>query len=92
MCKIVAKLLAKRLKKVMPDIIDERKSAFIGGKHLLHNIVIANEAVKEAKRCQKPCMVFKVDYERHMILSLSSASDPLVALDGKVPNLVLVYV
>ena len=70
MYKIVAKLLAKRLKKVMPTIIDERKSAFIGGKHLLHNIVIANEAVKEAKRCQKPCMVFKVDYERHMILSL----------------------
>jgi len=64
MYKIVAKLLAKRLKKVMPDIIDERQSAFIGGRHLLHSVVIANEAVEEAKRCQKPCMVFIVDYEK----------------------------
>ena len=64
MYKIVAKLLAKRLKKVMPTIIDERQSAFIGGRHLLHNVIIANEAMEEAKRCQKPCMVFKVDYEK----------------------------
>ena len=60
--KIVAKLLASRLKK--PDIIDERQFVFIGGRHLLHSVLIANEVVEEAKRCQKPCLVFKVDYER----------------------------
>lgn len=31
---------------------------------MLHNVLIANEAVEEAKRCQKPCIVFKVDYEK----------------------------
>jgi len=31
MCKIVAKLLAKRMKMVMPLIIDETQSAFVGG-------------------------------------------------------------
>lgn len=62
--KIVVKLLANRLKKVMSDIIDERHSAFIGGRHLLHSVIIANEAVEEARRCQKSCLVFKVDYER----------------------------
>lgn len=62
--KIVAKILAKRLKKVLPAIIDERQTVFIGGRHLLHSMLIANEAVEEAKRCQKPCMVFKVDYEK----------------------------
>jgi len=51
MYKIVAKLLAKRLKKVLPIIIDERQFAFIGGRHLLHSVIIANEVVKEAKRC-----------------------------------------
>ena len=31
---------------------------------MLHSVVIANEVVEEAKRSQKPCMVFKVDYEK----------------------------
>ena len=31
---------------------------------MLHNVIIANEAMEEAKRTQKPCMVFKVDYEK----------------------------
>ena len=62
--KIVAKLLTNRLKKVLPEIIDERQSAFISGRQLLHSVVIANEAVEEAKRSHKPCLVFKVDYER----------------------------
>ena len=56
--KIVAKLLANRLKKVMPNIIDEKQSAFISGRHLLHSVLIANEAVEEAKRGHKPCLVF----------------------------------
>jgi len=64
MYKIVSKLLAQRLKKVMPIIIDERQSAFIGGRHLLHSVIIANEVVEEAQRSQKPCLVFKVDYEK----------------------------
>lgn len=62
--KIVAKVLANRLKKGLPFIIDERQSAFIEGRHLLHSVVIANEVVHEAKRAQKSCMVFKVDYEK----------------------------
>ena len=64
MYKIMAKLLANRLKKIMPLIIDERQSAFIEGRHLLQSALIANEVVEEAKRRQKPCIVFKVDYEK----------------------------
>jgi len=62
--KIVSKLLAKRLKKVMSSIIDGRQSAFIEGRHLLHGVLVANEVVEEAKRKQKLCLVFKVDYEK----------------------------
>ena len=62
--KIVVKILANKLKKVMPFIIHERQSTFIEGRHLLHSIMIANEVVDEAKRYQKSCLVFKVDYEK----------------------------
>jgi len=64
MYKIVAKLLASRMKKVMPSIIDEAQSAFIEGRHLLHSALIANEVIEEAKRSNKTCLVFKVDYEK----------------------------
>ncbi|KHN42567.1 hypothetical protein glysoja_049527, partial [Glycine soja] len=62
--KILAKTLANRLKLVLPDIIDERQFAFIQGRHLLHSVLIANEVVEEAKSSQKPCLVFKVDFEK----------------------------
>ena len=62
--KIVSKLLAKRLKKVMSSIIDGRQSAFIEGRHLLHGVLVTNEVVEKAKRKQKSCLMFKVDYEK----------------------------
>ena len=64
MYKIVSKLLANRMKKVMPFIIDETQSAFIEGRHLLHSMLIANEVIEEAKRDSKSCLVFKVDVEK----------------------------
>ena len=64
MYKIVAKLLANRMKKVMAFIVDETQSAFIEGRHLLHSVLIANEVIEEAKRSSKSCLIFKVDYEK----------------------------
>lgn len=49
---------------MLPSIIDERQTAFMEVKHMLHNMVIANEVVEEAKRCNKSFLVFKVDYEK----------------------------
>lgn len=48
----------------MSSIIDGRQFAFIEGKHLLHGVLIANKVVEEGRRRKKPCMVFKVDYEK----------------------------
>lgn len=64
MYKIVAKLLARRLKGVLPSIIDEQQTTFVEGRHMLHSVLIVNEVVEEAKRFKKPCLVFKVDYEK----------------------------
>ena len=45
--KVIAKILAERLKKVMPSIIAPTQSAFIEGRQILDPIVIANEIVEE---------------------------------------------
>ena len=62
--KIVAEILAKRLALVLSHLIDERQTAFMKGRHILHGVMIANEVIAEAKLRKKPCIVFKVDFEK----------------------------
>ncbi|KHN44108.1 hypothetical protein glysoja_037995, partial [Glycine soja] len=50
MYKTIAKLLANRLCKVLPGLIDERQTAFIKDRHILHGTLILNEVIEEAKR------------------------------------------
>ncbi|GKV27405.1 hypothetical protein SLEP1_g36578 [Rubroshorea leprosula] len=60
MYKILAKLLANRLRKV----IGEQQMAFIRGRQLAEGVVIANEVIDEAKRNKKKSFIFKVDFEK----------------------------
>ena len=62
--KIVSKVLAWRLKEVLPTLIDERQTTFIEGQHLLHSTLIANEVIHEAKSINRSCLVFKADFEK----------------------------
>ena len=64
MYKVIAKLLANRLKLVISALIDERQTSFIKERHILHGTLILNEVIEEACRCKKPVMVFKVDFEK----------------------------
>ena len=64
MYKIMAKLFAKRIKMVMPTIIEETQFSFIEGRHLLQSALITNEVIEEARRSHTPCLIFKVDYEK----------------------------
>ncbi|GKV26106.1 hypothetical protein SLEP1_g35459 [Rubroshorea leprosula] len=64
MYKVVAKLMASRLSKVMHKIIGEQQMAFIKGRQLVDGVVIANEVIDEAKRKRRKSFVFKVDFEK----------------------------
>jgi len=64
MYKIVAEVLAKRIKKVLSRINDRRQSPFLGERILFHSVLIANEVVDETRWKNKQCLVFKIDYEK----------------------------
>ena len=64
MYKVLAKVLANRLRGVLGSVISESQSTFVKGKQILDGILIANEAVDEARRLNKELLMFKVDFEK----------------------------
>jgi hypothetical protein len=62
--KLVAKVLAGRLAKVMNDLIPNTQSAFIKGRQLVEGVVVVNEVVDFARKTGKECLIFKVDFEK----------------------------
>jgi len=62
--KIITKVLANRLKVVLKRIIDFKQSTFLENRGILDNVLAANEAIDEARKESKPCIVFKVDFEK----------------------------
>jgi len=64
MYKVLAKVLANRLRHVVSSVVSDSQSAFIKGKQILDGILVANEAVDEARRMNKELLLFKVDFEK----------------------------
>ncbi|PNX63424.1 cysteine-rich receptor-like protein kinase, partial [Trifolium pratense] len=62
--KILAKVLANRLRLVIGSVISEAQTAFVKDRQILDGILVANEVVDEARRSKKELMMFKVDFEK----------------------------
>lgn len=62
--KILAKLLASRLRKVMDLIIGLYQSAFLAKRNILDGVIVINEAVDYARKSGKECFILKVDFEK----------------------------
>lgn len=62
--KIVAKVLAERLSRVIDLVIADNQIAFIKGRQIMDGILILNEALDEAKKLKKPRLFFKVDFAK----------------------------
>ncbi|MCH84888.1 LINE-1 reverse transcriptase like, partial [Trifolium medium] len=62
--KLIAKVLAARLSKVMNSIIASSQSAFLKGRNLVDGVLIVNEIVDLAKKTGKECLILKVDFEK----------------------------
>ena len=65
-CKIITKVVANRLKNVMPKLISPMQSSFVLGRHITDNIVIAQEAIHSIhnKKGKVSWMAIKVDLEK----------------------------
>jgi len=62
--KVLAKILANRLRAIIGSVVSDSQSAFAKGKQILDGILVANEAVDEARHFQKEMLLFKVDFEK----------------------------
>jgi hypothetical protein len=63
MYKILAKVLANRLRSIIGSVISDNQSAFVKGRQILDGILVANEVVDDAKKCKKELLLFKLDFE-----------------------------
>ncbi|GKA71899.1 RNA-directed DNA polymerase, eukaryota, reverse transcriptase zinc-binding domain protein [Tanacetum coccineum] len=62
--KIIAKILANRLARVIDSIISQEQSAFIKHRQILDGPLIVNEVIQWCKNKKSKLMVFKIDFEK----------------------------
>ncbi|GJV46735.1 putative RNA-directed DNA polymerase, eukaryota, reverse transcriptase zinc-binding domain protein, partial [Tanacetum coccineum] len=62
--KIIAKVLANRLSKVVDKLINHEKSTFIKSRQILDGPLILSEAIDWYKKRKKKMLLFKVDFEK----------------------------
>ncbi|GJV47498.1 RNA-directed DNA polymerase, eukaryota, reverse transcriptase zinc-binding domain protein [Tanacetum coccineum] len=62
--KIIAKVLANRLARVIDSIISPEQSAFIKQRQILDGPLMVNEVIQWCKRKKSKLMVFKIDFEK----------------------------
>ncbi|GKV47995.1 hypothetical protein SLEP1_g54839 [Rubroshorea leprosula] len=62
--KLLSKVLANRLKAVLPGIISETQLAFLGGRQLVDGVLVLNEMVEEVKRRKQSAFIFKADFAK----------------------------
>ena len=90
--KCITKIMANRIKKFLPCIIEKNQSAFIGGRSITDNILMAEELVRGYSRTSlSPRCALKIDLQKAFdSLSWEFIFDVLTAL--KVPGVFIGWI
>ena len=59
--KIKLKVIANRLKPILPIPISLKQSGFVEGRHILDGIILVHEIIHSLKTTKKPSMLVKMD-------------------------------
>lgn len=62
--KILSEVLANGFKNVLPRIVGEAQSAFMGGRNILAGVLISNEIIDWWKKRKKRGLILKLDFEK----------------------------
>jgi hypothetical protein len=59
--KIFTKIIATRIKNILPTIIPENQGGFVKGRHIMDNIIFVQEALHSSIQCKDKGMIIKLD-------------------------------
>jgi len=62
--KVIAKILSRRIKAVISDLVGENQTAFISGRQILDGALIANETVHWLKKKKMEGILLKLDFQK----------------------------
>lgn len=62
--KVIAKVLASRMKKVMGKLIGESQATFVKKRNILDGVVILNELIEDARKSKESRLFVKVDFAK----------------------------
>lgn len=64
--KVLTKVIVNRLKPLMPQLVAKNQTSFVGGRHIMDNVVVAQEVIHSTKikKGKKGWMAIKIDMEK----------------------------